>query len=316
MKLIFESQFTNLLFLLNGLILLIFFYYRRKKKNRAMKFGNFETLEKVADRRFIQTDDLVLIAQFLAITALIIGISNPVLEQDETISESDYAILLDTSGSMFTSDIEPNRFEAAKSSSQNFVKALPNQSRAGFVAYSGEVEQTVELTSNHRFIDQKISETELGEAAGTSMGNAINSGVELLRDTDRGKTIILLTDGTNNQGIDLEEAAQQASNQNISIYAIGIGEEGNQTEEYGLLQGENVSKSVSPNLDPEKLSMLAEETSGNVSIATSSEDLDQAFLSLESEKVRTDLSYIFIILSAVLLVVEWALKATDIEVIP
>lgn len=316
MKLIFESQFTNLLFLLNGLILLIFFYYRRKKKNRAMKFGNFETLEKVAGKRFIQTGDLILVAQFLAITALIIGISNPVLQQEENVSESDYAILLDTSGSMFTSDIEPNRFEAAKASSQNFVQALPNQTGAGFVAYSGEVERTVELTSNHQLVEQEISETELGEAAGTAMGNAISSGVELLRDTDRKKTIILLTDGTNNQGIELEEAADQASNQNISIYAIGIGEQGNQTEEYGLLQGENVSKSVSPNLEPGKLSMLAEETSGNVSIATSSEDLEQAFLSLESEKVRTELSYIFIILSAVLLVFEWALKATDIEVIP
>ena len=316
MKLVFESQFTNLLLLLNGLVLLLFFYYRRKKKSRAMKFGNFETLKKVADKRLIKTDDLLLITKFLAITFLIIGISSPVLVEDTKVSEADYSILLDTSGSMFTSDIEPTRFDAAKSRSQTFVDTLPNETKVGFAPYSGKVGETVELSSNQELVKKDIEDSGLGDAAGTSMGNAISTGVNMLRESDRKRRIILLTDGTNNKGISLEEAANQASNQNVSIYAIGIGETGNESSEYSMLRGENVTKSSSPNLEPEKLKMLADETSGNVSIVTTSEELDEAFVTVKTESVRNSLSSIFIIFSAFLLVVEWALKATDIEVIP
>lgn len=316
MKIVFESQFTNLLLLLNGLVLLVFFYYRKKEKNRAMKFGNYETLKKVAGKRFLQTDDLMLLTKFIGITALIIGISSPVLVQNENVSEADYAILLDASGSMFTSDIEPTRFEAAKTSASNFVDELPNKSQVGFIKYSGEIEKTVELTSSHARVRDSIENTDLGEAAGTAMGNAITAGVNNLRATKDSRRIILLTDGTNNRGISLENAAQEARNQNVSIYAIGIGEQGNESQEYGILRGRNVTKSESPNLNPEKLRMLANQTSGNVSIVSNRTQLNKAFINIEQRKVRTEFSTFFIILSAFLLVLEWMLKATDLEVLP
>lgn len=316
MKIVFESQFTNLLFLLNGLVLLMFFYYRRKKKNRAMKFGNFETLRKVAGESFLRTDDLMLVTKFLAITFLIIGISSPVLVQEEKVARSDYAILLDSSGSMFTSDIQPSRFGAAKEASKSFIRSLPNETEVGLVTYSGEVGNVTELTSSHDYVLDRLSSADLGDVAGTAIGNAVSSGVSVLEDSERRKRIILLTDGTNNMGISLDDAAEKASNQNVSIFAIGIGEKGNESAEYGLLEGRNVSKATSPNLNPGKLRTLAERTGGNVSIATDSEEIGQAFIKVRKERVRTDFSRFFVLFSAFLLVIDWALKSTDLEVLP
>ncbi|MFB6180612.1 MAG: VWA domain-containing protein [Candidatus Nanohalobium sp.] len=317
MKLVFYNEFFHLLFLLNGLVILVYFYYRNKKKDRAMKFGNFKTLKKVAGNSFLQTDDLLLLTRMIGITLLIIGISNPVLIQEKKVSESNYAVLLDSSGSMFTSDIKPTRFQAAKQTAKEFTQQLPNSSKVGLVTFSGAVGTRKGLTSNHNRITSEINDLNIGEtnAAGTAMGDAISAGVTILRDSSKPGRILLLTDGTNNKGLSLEKAAEKAAKANVSIHAVGLGEKNGSSQSYGILEGRNVSKADTPNLNPEELKMLADKTSGNVSIVTNSTALSEA-VSVKKKPVETRFHSFFIIGGAALLVIEWMLKATDLEVLP
>ena len=78
MRLVFTDQYANILLLMNGLILLIFMYGYRKKKQRTMKFGNYETLQKVAGGNIIRADLLLAITRVIAISSLLIGLSSPV----------------------------------------------------------------------------------------------------------------------------------------------------------------------------------------------------------------------------------------------
>ena len=68
MKLIFTNQYTELLLLANGLALLLFYAASQKKKQRAMKFGNYETLQKVAGKNFLSSSRIILAIKMLALT--------------------------------------------------------------------------------------------------------------------------------------------------------------------------------------------------------------------------------------------------------
>jgi len=132
MKILLTDQYANIFLLVNGLALIFYLGAKKKKRQRAMKFGNYETLQKVAGKNFLKSSNIILITRMLALTVLIIGISNPVLVEEKASTDSDYVIALDSSSSMLSDDIEPTRFQAAKRASTGFIDQLGN-SRSGFV---------------------------------------------------------------------------------------------------------------------------------------------------------------------------------------
>ncbi|MFB6216532.1 MAG: VWA domain-containing protein, partial [Candidatus Aenigmatarchaeota archaeon] len=223
MQLVFTDKYLNLLLLLSGFVVLVFFYSKRKKKDRALKFGNYETLKKVAGRNFLKTSNLLVLTRVLAISALIIGISNPALVQEVRSPESDFVVALDSSASMFTSDIDPTRFKAAKQVSKSFVSKNPGNVEIGFVAFSGNVEKVVELTNKHGKVLSAIDSTGMGETGGTNIAEAISTSVSLLLGEQNKGKVILITDGENTAESSLNRSLDFAETHNISIYTIGIG---------------------------------------------------------------------------------------------
>lgn len=316
MRLAFTAEYTGLLLLLNGLIVLMFLYSRRKDRERAMKFGNYETLKKVAGGNFLRSNDLILLLRIVAVSALLIGLSSPVLVQNVMGADSDFVIALDSSSSMFTGDIDPNRFEAAKDASQTFVSELGNSSQIGVVSYSGSVNQEQELTRDRSQVQSAIDQVSIGDVGGTATGDAVSSSISMLTGSDRNKTVIVITDGRNTEGQSLNESADFAQRQNVTVNTIGLGSTENDQEDFGMVQGENASRMEFPNLNREGLQNLSNMTRGESIFVSNSEGLETAFVELEEQETENDIAEWFFLLAGALMVVEATVRTTDLRVIP
>lgn len=315
MKLIFTSQYANIFLLVNGLAILLYIGARKKKRQRAMKFGNYETLQKVAGKKFLKSSNLMLLIRLAALTVLIIGISNPVIVEEISASNSDYVIAIDSSSSMLTTDIDPTRFRASKSVSRRFVSELRDKSKVGVVSFSGRVEKNQDLTRNKELVRQKIKDVETGEKAGTAIGDALFTSVSMLLGNNRSRTIILITDGRNNVGGSVNDSVNFAVRNNVTIHSIGIGSE-RDTDNFDVVDGVNASRAVYPNINQRKLSDIANETGGKYVTATNKTELKSAILNLEESEIENDISRYFVLLALLILLVEWVLGSTRYSILP
>ena len=144
---------------------------------------------------------------------------------------------------------------------------------------------------------------------GTDLGEAIVTSVNLLLNSEKGKSIILLTDGQSNVGVPIVDAVEYANIKHVTIYTIGVG-----TEEGGSYIGDVVLK-----LDEEVLRSIAVSTEGNYYRAEDQESLDEAYneiAHLTETKIKSDLSITFLIIAFLLLLVEWLLINTKYRTIP
>ena len=315
MELVFSYEYAPLLGLVLGLMFGITIYSRKMQKARAMRFGNYETLEKVAGGNFLRSGNLLTFVKLAAITSLIVGVSGPQLVQESSVADANYVIAIDSSSSMFTTDIEPTRFEAAKQISQGLIDEMTNETRVGLVSYSGSVDIVSEVSSDLEGIDLSIKNMSIGEEAGTGIGDAVVSSSTLIQNSSAPRRVVLITDGENNVGSSVNESIRFANTHNVSVYTIGLGTD--QTgDQYGVIEGNNATRADFANLNEEELQRLSNSTGGESIFVTNNTEVEPGFVGIFEKEVSTDFSTFFIFLGAVLLIVEWVLKSTDFEVIP
>lgn len=316
MKLIFTDQYANILLLLNGLAILLYIAAKKKNQQRAMTFGNYETLQKVAGNNFLKTSNIIFITRILALTFLIIGISSPVIVSEVTKADSDYVIAIDSSSSMLSGDLKPNRFEASKRISKQFISNFGNNTKVGLVSFSGKTTKEQEMASNMNTVKQSIDNIMIGSTAGTAIGDALSMSVSMLAGNSRPKTVVLITDGRNNVGSSVDEAVTMGVSQNVTINTIGIGERNQSLSDFETVDGENASRAIYPNLNTTQLSAISNRTGGKFVTASNETELRNALINLEKSESERDISQIFILLAAAILLLEWLLGSTKYNVIP
>ena len=160
----------------------------------------------------------------LAIILLIIlALARPRLSEisRETKTEIiDILLVIDQSSSMLAQDFKPNRLEAAKDVAKTFIKDREGD-RLGIIVFAGEsyiqcpltrdIDVLLKFTDEIKIIDR--------EHDGTAIGMAIANSINRLRESEaKSKTIILLSDGSNNQGeLEPVTAAELAEKFDIKI---------------------------------------------------------------------------------------------------
>lgn len=140
-------------------------------------------------------------------------------------------LVMDISKSMLAEDIAPNRIEAAKKTIDTFLQRLDSD-RVGILLFAGKPFASVPLTFDYdavRTVFTDISTDSINQTipglSGTAIGDAILSATDTLdrnAEKNRTKTIILLTDGEANIGIDPTIATKYAHEKHVRIYTIGI----------------------------------------------------------------------------------------------
>ncbi len=210
----------------------VYFY----KKNENIVFAPFKIsslTEGLTPKTMkIMVQEHLYVLRALALTFLVFVIARPVSFEETQNAHTegiDIAIALDISNSMMANDMIPNRLEAAKQTTRDFITQRKND-RIALVLFSGESFTLCPLTADHSILTQYIEN--IGNKRimkdGTAIGMGLATAVNRLSNSEaKSKIIILLTDGMNNAGnIDPETALELAVRNNISVYTIGIGRMG------------------------------------------------------------------------------------------
>ncbi len=136
----------------------------------------------------------------------------------------DIIVVIDTSKSMLTQDVKPNRLERTKLAVKDLLKKLRGD-RIGLIAFSGEAFLMCPLTSDYNGFVLSLNDLDVDSVprGGTNLERALQVGLESFDETNsQYKTIIVVTDGDNLEG-DPTAVARRAREEGVKIYAIGIG---------------------------------------------------------------------------------------------
>jgi len=149
----------------------------------------------------------------------------------------DILLAIDTSKSMLTRDVKPDRLGRTKLAVRDLVKRLKGD-RVGLIAFAGDAFAACPLTNDYGGFLLTLEDitTATIPRGGTNISSAIQEAVQLYKDSKvRDKSLVILTDGEDLEGDALEEALK-AKEQGIRIYTVGIG-----TPEGELIQMEDSS---------------------------------------------------------------------------
>jgi Ca-activated chloride channel family protein len=202
----------------------------------------------------------------------------------------DIVVVLDTSDSMLSRDVEPSRLERAKREVYDLIDMLKGD-RIGLVVFSGAAFLQCPLTLDYNACMMLLdyADTTIVSHKGTNVAEAIRTAIAAFDDIERSsKAIILISDGGNLIG-DPMAAAAEAKRQDIKIFAIGIGREGEEVPiplpEGGLKYSEG--KMVTTRLEDKLLQDIALATGGAyVRSVTGDLDLEKIYYEYINEKLE------------------------------
>jgi len=223
------AQINMLSWLWIGVALFFFLKWARSHRKKALeKFTEEHLLKDIAfrfDPKKYQQKNLLLIAIVLLSVLALIRPQWGFQWQEVQRQGIDILVVIDTSKSMLTQDVKPNRLERTKFAVQDLLKKLRGD-RIGLIAFSGEPFLICPLTVDYGGFLISLNDLDVNTVprGGTNIAKAIE---EAIKDYDEEvtsdyKAIIIITDGDNLEGNPVE-MAKNARDRNIKIYTIGIG---------------------------------------------------------------------------------------------
>lgn len=219
-------EFLYLLALIPVLIIGIIMY-SKWQKNSILKFGDINLLNQLMQSHSILRKKIKNILFVLAITFLIVGLSNPQVgtKMEEVKREGvDLMIAIDLSYSMMAQDIKPNRLERAKQAISRLIDKLEGD-RIGLVVFAGEAYVQLPITTDYSAAKLFLStvNTSIIPTQGTKIGNAIDlCSKSFDKENAQSKAIIIITDGETHDE-EAIESAKKAKEEGIYIHTLGMG---------------------------------------------------------------------------------------------
>lgn len=235
--------------------------------------------------------------RLLAIGALIIVLARPQTRDAWRTSKTegtDMVIALDISSSMLARDFKPDRLEAAKKLAAKFINGRENDNM-GLVVFAGEAFTGVPMTTDRAALTNYVNalNREMLED-GTAIGDGLATSINRIKEGKaKSKSIILLTDGSNNTGIVAPlTAAEIAHKMGIKVYTIGIGTNGTAPYPQINMFGRVEYVPMPVVIDETTLKQIASITGGKYFRATGNKVLAEVFEEIDKlEKTELDVRH-------------------------
>lgn len=262
------------------LIPIIYCLYKCKENLSPKFFVHLHFLS--AKKNFLKLEWIIKITIFILLT---IALTSPiVIDKLSPLNRhgKDIVLAIDASGSMNASGYDKDddisdskrlsRFELTKIIATEFINKRVSDN-VGIVMYGDFAFIASPITYEKEIVSDMLSYLNQGMAGqNTAIGEAIAMSIRAFKHS-RAKTkiIILLTDGEHNSGsVSPKNAAKLASDKNIKIYTIALGNEGD--------------------ADDALLRQIAQDTSGEFFSAKTAKELQKVYEkidTLESSKIKS-----------------------------
>lgn len=287
------GNLQNSIYLIFPLILLLIMILGMRKRRKILKALNLRNKRRISS--------LKILFMTLGTIMVVIALLSPQKEiEDENIEVKgmNIYVLIDTSRSMLTEDVYPNRLEAGKRALSRLITSLKGD-RIGFIPFSDSAYIQMPLTDDYTITENYINaiDTTLISGGGTQLYEALQLAEKSFREiASENKTVIVLSDG----GDFDKKSLDFVKDNKIDVYAIGVGTmEGNIIPEYinGLKRGfikDEKGSAVISRLNSEFLQQISKENNGNYyevnNLVDTSKNFIEDTLNLERKNQRNEKS--------------------------
>src|SRR5215469_13487663 len=254
--------------------LLIALFVRAEQRgfNRLQEFVSARLLPQLAStvnrsRRIIR-----FALQLLGLGLAIVSLAQPrwgYTFEDVKRKGLDLLVAVDTSRSMLSNDVQPNRLERVKLAIQDLIDELQGD-RIGLIAFAGRAFLQAPLTIDYDAVIEAVNDldTKTIPEGGTNISSAITLATQSFGKSAMGnRALIIFTDGEELSG-DAVKTAKAAADAGVRIFTVGVG-----TPQGSLIPitGDNGETSfvkdingqvVKSKLDDKRLHEIAEATGG------------------------------------------------------
>lgn len=245
---------------------------RHRARRYAVRFPAVSTLREAAGPAAGWRRHLPAALLLAAVAALAVALARPHVPYRTAVGDASLVLVLDHSGSMAATDVQPTRLIAANRAARAFASQLPASVRLGAVTFSTNPDAVQQPVSNHA-----AALALLGSAVangGTNTGGALTLALQLLHGSSRDhppSAIVLLSDGAANLGVSPVTVAAQARKDHIPIYTVALGTPG------GVLNTGPFSAPAPVPPDPQLMRQIASTSGARAFDAQSADQLSSIY---------------------------------------
>jgi Ca-activated chloride channel homolog len=203
---------------------------QRRRAGYAVRFTNLDLLANVVARTPRWRRHLPPVLYLLALTALLTSMARPQAVTLVPKEQATVMLVLDVSGSMNATDVQPTRMVAAQQAATTFVGELPGRLRVGVVSFASTAQTLTRPTTDRVAVAEAIAS--LHAEGATAMGDGIERALDVKRPPGseaEGRVplvVLLLSDGANTQGrVRPMDAAAHARALGVAVFTIALGTE-------------------------------------------------------------------------------------------
>lgn len=220
-------------------LLALVWLLRRRRRRAAVRVTSIALVRAALPRRTRWVRLLPSLLLLLGFASLGVGAARPQASVPVASDSTTIMLAMDVSGSMCSTDVDPNRITVAQQAAIKFIEAEGGETRIGLVAFAGVAGLQVPPTTDTDTLIQAINS--LSTARGTAIGSAIMTSVDGIAAIDptvapsgvdaeaaqrsgvAPDVIVVLTDGANTQGVEPATAAETAAVRGVRVFTIGFG---------------------------------------------------------------------------------------------
>lgn len=224
-----EKIYFYLLIIIPVIVVLFLLVLVWKKRTRK-KFANTELLKRLTPNRSSNKGVIKLIVLIIGLALLIVGLVNPKIGTKlETVKREgvDIVFAVDVSKSMLAEDIAPNRIEKAKRLVSEIINQLASD-RIGIIAYAGQAYPQLPITTDYSAAKMFLQgmNTDMLTSQGTAIDQAIKLATTYYDDAEQtNRVLFIISDGEDHSEGSTLDAVEDAVDEGITIYTIGVGKE-------------------------------------------------------------------------------------------
>jgi Ca-activated chloride channel family protein len=210
-------------------IILLFLMLQFWKYKAQKKFANKAILKRLSPNQSLFKSVVKVVIWCLIFACLSIALVNPKIgTKFETIKREgvDIVFAVDVSKSMLAEDIAPNRLDKSKQLVTQIINNLASD-RVGIIAYAANAFPQLPITTD--YAAAKMFLQQMNTDMLSSQGTAINAAIELAEtyfdnEEQTNRVLIIISDGEDHFGESAVRAAEEASEEGLRIFTIGVGD--------------------------------------------------------------------------------------------
>src|SRR5439155_3193431 len=151
--------------------LVLYLAAQRRRVKYAARFTNVDLLATVVTKSPNWRRHVPPLIYGLALSILILALGRPIVTSRIAQQQATVMLVIDVSGSMIATDVQPSRIAAAQDAARTFIGELPGNLRVGLIAFSTEARLLAPPSTDHAQV--KTALNTLSALGATAMGDAI-----------------------------------------------------------------------------------------------------------------------------------------------